>query len=565
MSGFEIAGVVLGSVPIVVSALQLYVKGANNINRLRFATKEAKSLTRSLQTEHIKLQNVYEKLLADIVPERQIEAMINEPFGPLWSAPDTAIRIQQRLWRSSKLFQEVLNDMNDAMAEIRQKLDIGPDGEVQWMKLSTIQKEYKRIVFVLRRSEYQDALSKLKEGVSSLEGLLQMNIQLEPDRRRRSQGNVYRLLRDVSSSIYQALCSAVTCGCPGLHDFGFKLINRPVTRLPCWETDEEILSLFKFSLSVSSASTGFEAAGAHWGSVKMWDSLSLSILPSNKSPDERTVRFLPLTPASDSNLFGNLSVDSTAAALNMTPINLNSSPSKISNICHSIRKARTQLDGAYCGCISDLSQLSPRSYRVYALGRPNEGGEWTLVSLKSVLAGEVPAVPPLLYGDKLWLAWTIASSVTQLRGTYWYMNPPTHDDLYLVRQDGIVQFREVFVVKRLPDQSISPTSSLVPANHIHPTLVALGVLLIEVIFGQVLSKIRPREADLHSILTSYEAVMQLLSAVNTLGGPNYYSAVRKCIKCEVLDDGGMGSEEGQKDVFVGILNLLEQDLEMAMS
>ncbi|KAK0744889.1 hypothetical protein B0T21DRAFT_94730 [Apiosordaria backusii] len=82
MSGFEVAGIVLGSVPIVVSALQLYVKGASTINRLRFATKELKSLTRNLQTEHIKLQNVYEKLLADIVPESQIEAMINNPFGP---------------------------------------------------------------------------------------------------------------------------------------------------------------------------------------------------------------------------------------------------------------------------------------------------------------------------------------------------------------------------------------------------------------------------------------------------------------------------------------------------
>lgn len=125
----------------------------------------------------------------------------------------------------------------------------------------------------------------------------------------------------------------------------------------------------------------------------------------------------------------------------------------------------------------------------------------------------------------------------------------------------MIQFREVFVVKPFPN--LKPVLRP-PPNATHQTLLALGVLLIEVIFGQVLSKIMPKEADLQSFLSSYEAAMQVLSAVNTLGGPNYYKAVRKCIKYEVFDDSGMGGNEGQKDVFVGILNLLEQDLEMAM-
>ncbi|KAK4177090.1 hypothetical protein QBC36DRAFT_139588 [Triangularia setosa] len=556
MSGFEVAGIVLGSVPIVISALQLYVKGASTINRLRFATKELKSVTRNLQTEHIKLQNVYERLLADIVPESQIETMINNPFGPLWSAPETASRIQRRLWRSSKLFQEIVDDMHNAMDEIKQKLDIGPDGDVRWLKLSGVRKEYKRALFVLQRSEYQDVLSRLKDGISSLENLLEMNVELEPDRRSRSQGKVYKLLRDISGSIYQAIRSAVTCKCPGLHDFGLKLMTRPVTHLPYVDEDEEVLRTFKFCLTVSSTSTGFETEGTHWGSVKIWNLLSLSVsLPAHANPQDPAdrlatgVRFLSLATADH----------------NQNNSHQSAPPEKIENLCQSIRKSGKQLAGQCCGCIWDPSLPIPRTYQVYPLGSPKQDGDWSLVPLRSVLSGEVQSVSPLLYGDKLWLAWTIASSVAQLRGTDWYLNPPTHDDLYLARQGGVIHFREVFVVKRFPDQPISPPPPPIHPNSIHPTLVALGVLLIEVIFGQVLSQIRPMETDLHSILSSYEAVMQLLSTANTLGGPNYYKAVRKCIKCEVFDDGRMGGDEGHTDVFVEILNLLEQDLEMALS
>ncbi|KAK4182849.1 hypothetical protein QBC35DRAFT_420039 [Podospora australis] len=558
MSGFEAAGVVLGSLPIIVSALQLYVKGASTIHKLRFATKELKSLIRNLQTEQIKLQNVYEKLLADIVPESQIETMINHPFGPLWSAPETAARIKRRLYRSSELFKGIVEDMNDAIDEIKQKLNIGPDGTVEWMKLSGVKKEYKRALFVLQRSEYNDALSRLKDGVSSLEDLLKLNMELEPDRRRRSQGKVYKLLRDASASIYHALRSAMTCQCPGLHDFGLKLLSRPVTHITCHDDDyEEILEGFRFSLSVSSASSGFETQGADWGSVKLWSMLSLSLQSRrNKQPQKQCgVRFSvpngPQTLAYSQNI-------------GMTPIQTQAR--HIDNLCHSIHEARKQLDGECCGCILDSSLPSPRTYQVFPLGSPNDSGNWDLVPLRAVLSGEIEVVPPLLYGDKLWLAWTIASSVAQLRGTYWYLNPPTHNDLFLARQDGAIHFRDVFVVRRFPDSSLQHTTPLHTRN-IHPTLVALGVLLIEVIYGQTIEKVRPQEGNLHTILSSYEAVTQLLSTVNTLGGPNYYKAVRRCIKCEVFDTDsvGMGDDPVQKDVFVGVLALIEQDLELAMS
>lgn len=48
MSGFEVAGVVLGSIPIVVSALQFYIKGLGTMGRWRRFTLELESLVLKL-------------------------------------------------------------------------------------------------------------------------------------------------------------------------------------------------------------------------------------------------------------------------------------------------------------------------------------------------------------------------------------------------------------------------------------------------------------------------------------------------------------------------------------
>lgn len=127
MSGFEIAGVVLAGIPILVSALKLCVKSGNTYRKY---TREIQSLIRSLETEQTKLQNVCERLLVNIVPETKIEDMISDPFGPLWGEEATQKKINERLWRSAKIFKENVVDMNDAVEEMKRKLDLDADGKV---------------------------------------------------------------------------------------------------------------------------------------------------------------------------------------------------------------------------------------------------------------------------------------------------------------------------------------------------------------------------------------------------------------------------------------------------
>ena len=131
MSGaLELAGVVLGGIPIIVLALEAFVKTTKVVRRWQRSVKELRAFIRSLRTEQAKMQNILEKLLRDIVSDALIEPMIDNPFSVLWKKPSTADKVKRRLSRHYDLFIESVQDMYETVEEIKAKLNIGPDGNV---------------------------------------------------------------------------------------------------------------------------------------------------------------------------------------------------------------------------------------------------------------------------------------------------------------------------------------------------------------------------------------------------------------------------------------------------
>lgn len=124
MSGIEVAGLVLGALPLIISALEGYAKGAGAIQQWRFYKRELTTLKRGLETEHVKLQNVCEKLLMGIAQPPIIEQMIENPFGPLWKEEQVYRKIRQRLWRAAGVFEENLRDIQKALKELEDKLNL---------------------------------------------------------------------------------------------------------------------------------------------------------------------------------------------------------------------------------------------------------------------------------------------------------------------------------------------------------------------------------------------------------------------------------------------------------
>lgn len=125
MSGLEVVGVVLGSIPLVISALEHYRDGLRTIQRWRKYDRELQSLIRNLTTEQAKFKDICEKLLMGIVQPSRIEMMVEKPLGDLWLEKETQKKIKARLWRNWDVFEGNLKDIKAAIEEMMERLDDG--------------------------------------------------------------------------------------------------------------------------------------------------------------------------------------------------------------------------------------------------------------------------------------------------------------------------------------------------------------------------------------------------------------------------------------------------------
>lgn len=133
MSGFEVVGVVLGTIPLLISALEHYRHGASSIRIWRRYDRELKSLITDLENENIRLQDVSEKLLTGIVPDSKIDDMVNDPFGPSWHEDNVRKKIEARLWhlRPYQILLEKVGDIKSAIEEIAKSIDVSLSSEVR--------------------------------------------------------------------------------------------------------------------------------------------------------------------------------------------------------------------------------------------------------------------------------------------------------------------------------------------------------------------------------------------------------------------------------------------------
>ncbi|KAI0454724.1 hypothetical protein F5B21DRAFT_473944 [Xylaria acuta] len=76
MAGLEVAGLVLGTLPLAVKAVQGYRETFYSIKNVK---RDLDYIERDLQTEKLRLQNTCEGLLVGIVPPRKIHSMIEDP------------------------------------------------------------------------------------------------------------------------------------------------------------------------------------------------------------------------------------------------------------------------------------------------------------------------------------------------------------------------------------------------------------------------------------------------------------------------------------------------------
>ncbi len=131
MPGIEVVGIVLGTIPLLISAIEHYPDGVSAVQRWRRFQREHKLLVRSLRREQMKMKNMCEELLRGLVPDSQIELMIEDPFGTQWRNDKINAKLKARLQDSLEVFQSTVTDIQTAVAELSRRLGITAQAQVK--------------------------------------------------------------------------------------------------------------------------------------------------------------------------------------------------------------------------------------------------------------------------------------------------------------------------------------------------------------------------------------------------------------------------------------------------
>ncbi|KAK8022535.1 hypothetical protein PG993_013302 [Apiospora rasikravindrae] len=619
MSGIEVVGLVLGTIPLILTAIEKY----KSVQSWRKYSRELNSLRRSLSAELIILEGTCEKLLTGLVAETDIENMIRKPFGSLWKDERIHRIIRRRLWKAYGSFEGTVEDINEAVEQLSAKLGVF---NTTRSASSSITGGLERVKFAFNRSQYSDMLKVIAEGNSTLGKLVDLGVNegMESGRQVRSAARFFSLTRRLSRNVFNAIRCSLSCRCPVSHTVNLEL-QPPYVQPTPYDDDETVARQIFFRLTLMYDRNNRKAKQTAW----LWDEVEIRAeigqpkelpdmvarrpSPNPQGKPKKRVNFatfpsISATPSlatTSSNIIGLRSqvqtIDGTelfreSLAVAMTGLSVGAATlgmpkpqgaiRDLQDLCHAIEESKRSEKLSGLTCYGYVTDKTASTYNKFGSSTPkghhyNLSDEWSIVSLRQVLESGGTSLPYLAFRHKQTLAATVASNVLQLAKSPWLPEVFGCEDILFVNLDGSPSYDHAFVSKRLPERDQpKPLDDKDPKHNIsgiiqNRTIFSLGIVLLELALGKRLRSLRKptavpasdeegsptQDAVRRDLLLDYQTALQHLSAVNIEMGPNYHDAVRRCIKCEFMHPTLDLEDDGfRQEVYGKVVALLEANL-----
>ncbi|KAF2822061.1 hypothetical protein CC86DRAFT_95126 [Ophiobolus disseminans] len=561
MSGLEVAGVVLGSLPLVISALEHYTNGIHTAKRYWRYKSELRSLILQIDTERGIFINTLEQLLSGLVRIEHMTEFLSNPGGEVWQ--DVDVQLKTRLRSAYEVYFGNVSGMARSLKRIREKLALDPgSGKPQFSDPSLFKQEYKRLQFSLRKSEYSEQLSDLRNHNQALTRLTQQSLELEPSRaetKTRSCPN-FNALQSYARSLFDTLRSGLRCTCEG-HAIKLRLENRSNKA----EDDEDLLGstpfrvIFTYNSAAPATSWTWKEADIRWIVDK-----PISVPVSSCGPKlTRRVRFDQVQTSSSSTT---VTVTQQHISVITKP-----TPEQIQDLCHAISTLQQPQLNICAGYLLDSLK---RKHGIYPLDIPicqDKQEDWSAYTLRQVLTRRAGFGRRLMQHDKFKIAVDLASSILQLYKTPWLNDDWGDDDVYFVHRPGAPLssvYQHPFIYRKF--SSATTNQSLVPPSPVrsiirNQTLFTLGVLLIELLYGTSIEELQtPHDLACQGTPGAVWCTAERLidEEIALEAGQLYADAVRRCVRCDFnrktysLDD-----QDFQQAVFDGVVAPLEKTLQ----
>ncbi|KAF2672437.1 hypothetical protein BT63DRAFT_422895 [Microthyrium microscopicum] len=542
MSGFEVVGVVLGGIPLIISALEHYADGVTTIKHMiEFENTFLDSQSRLLLSLAIFQQSCRE--LVQDLPDSQVRDLMDLRNG--WDDPELKIILARKLGKDFEVYRMSVKLLNKRIGLLRKKLKLREDltapfivGGVVDEKLRKdfFKSSWSRIRGGFQAEKHKQLVNEIRDDVDQLCTFTKGAMDIEDLSHERSASAIssYWLgMRSHTHGLYNALRSIWSHNCSSHTHLARLALDLPNDLED--ERDTPRFSLY-FSLAEKTSTQTSLPGGSRNFTVLSFQSPVPSTSPNvvSKSPNakKKTQFNLPTSPTHGRR--------KTKMAC--------TSQIKIENLCTTIGKICQP--GSCCGFLSGQDW----HYHIHdAVDQKVKG----LTPLPHILHCQDSTRTTTR--QKRTLALALASGVLQLYNTPWLRDRWTADDIYVDTTAHQLYVVKTFDPTAVDQQHISTSDDeLLVKNR---TLFALGVALLELTYGAPLSTLQTPE-DLNDAFTQYRAATRLTKKMQADELPRFASAVGKCIYPTAEGcDFSFGNEAFRRRFFEEVVLPLKEDYE----
>lgn len=551
MSGLEVAGVLLGAFPLLISGLEHWRDVAKIRGFWRHIRKEHTACTREIELHAILYKRNLETLLLPIVTEQsQLDGLLSDPGGPSWHSKPLQKRFASRLLDACNLYMNLVSEMNEIAKDLRKELCLdstivqsklasleakkqqqNPSSKMQNEKQSRLAQakskfEYEtfRLKFSLNDPTRKELLRRMKEGNERLEKLLSTSdvvSALESADVSRKTGMLESTLRKAwrkSNDLFKAIHEAWQCTCMQHHFANLRLEHRTVPKI-CFEV---ILAFVAPTRSARSPWSWRRLQCGQPDDCILLDKLEqLSIHAQSSTKALKCVPTKPKEPA----------VKTRKQVAFVTPGTATPNHTSTMTPTSGIQLCQRLQDPNFADCVGTVAHGEEAYHLHSSSAATTRDQNVEPLSLDHILSDGFQG--SVSRRQRSNLALLLASSVAQLQFTPWLGTHLTKADvLFFPCAEEIcdIPFHEPFIRRGFPSQPCSLPDERGNECNFAP----LGILLLELCFGE-----RLEDQGFYRTTTDGDAeikrALDLMAAVrwsqkvSDEEGEDYASAVKWCL------------------------------------
>ena len=575
MSGFEIAGVVLGSLPLIISAMEHYAGIKDTFGRVRRYQVELGRIKQDLDAESLIFRDILEHVLYGLVAPDQYEELLNNPSSGLWQDLALNEALKQRLDHSYTVFTNSVNSMNTIIQEFMKLLDLDDQGRTRWASSTGLKLFLKSIRFSTQKAFFDTQTKLLQHHNRHLEKLTNRSIELEPSRRRRRSSSRLQKMGQYATSVFHALEASFGCNCKGPDTHTALLGIHPRSADQNTNLNAEINFHIVISGETSDTQT-MKDETTHWQEMIL-EAVELSpgnknvrcqVLPLHSSQKgnhstasgPKKARFIssssasvpsavPLPGATSSTRTTTITTSQSTIPIIQSTV----SDIPIPNLCEMICRSPSKAKATAPRHVTDGRQKFLLHQTAHSSSL--EKAPWSTISLHQILEGPGGSVPPLTPWDRLTLAAMVSSAVANLYHSPW-LKPRWNDRslLFLKREDRRL-YNEAFVTKQMLDSGKAAVRHTeIPI--FDDTLLTLAFMMVELCLGP-LEKLQTQEDLRAGTFANLVTAWRLVANGNIQDelGPQYQSAVGRCLDLAKVTK--TWDEKVQGEFYEGVVSVLE--------